>query len=58
MIRAYVENGRLMALSIALLLVAGLGALHTLPRDEDPRIANRFHDNAAQPPATDRSYAE
>lgn len=42
MIRAYVENGRLMALSIALLLVAGLGALHTLPRDEDPRIANRF----------------
>ena len=31
-----------MALSIALLIVAGLGSLHTLPRDEDPRIANRF----------------
>ncbi len=42
MIKAYVENGRLMALSIALILVAGLGALNTLPRDEDPRISNRF----------------
>ncbi|MFD2165219.1 efflux RND transporter permease subunit [Thalassotalea euphylliae] len=41
MIRSFVRNGRLMSLVIALLIVAGLGALSTLPRTEDPRIQNR-----------------
>lgn len=34
-------NPRLTALAIALILVAGLGAIQTLPRAEDPRITNR-----------------
>ncbi|QOL26801.1 efflux RND transporter permease subunit [Thalassotalea sp. LPB0316] len=42
MIRAFVKNGRLMSLAIALIVVAGLGALSTLPRTEDPRITNRI----------------
>ncbi|RCU51706.1 AcrB/AcrD/AcrF family protein [Corallincola holothuriorum] len=41
MIRTLVENGRLTALAIVLLIVAGLGALNQLPRTEDPRITNR-----------------
>lgn len=41
MIRSFVKNGRLMSLAIALIVVAGLGALSTLPRTEDPRITNR-----------------
>ncbi|MDO6641771.1 efflux RND transporter permease subunit [Shewanella sp. 5_MG-2023] len=42
MIKAFVENGRLASLMIALLLVAGLGAISSLPRTEDPNITNRF----------------
>ncbi|MBV7316403.1 efflux RND transporter permease subunit [Shewanella sp. NIFS-20-20] len=42
MVKSLVENGRLASLLIALLLVAGLGALSTLPRMEDPHITNRF----------------
>ena len=42
MIRSFVKNGRLMSLAIILLIVSGLGALSTLPRMEDPRLANRF----------------
>ncbi|MFT5807389.1 MAG: multidrug efflux pump [Moritella dasanensis] len=42
MIKAFTENNRLMALLIILLIVAGLGALSTLPRTEDPRITNRI----------------
>ncbi len=41
-IKAFVENGRLASLLIALLLVAGLGAISSLPRTEDPHITNRF----------------
>lgn len=41
MIRYFVKNGRLMSLVIVLLIVAGLGALNSLPRTEDPRITNR-----------------
>ncbi|MFC6669280.1 efflux RND transporter permease subunit [Marinobacterium aestuariivivens] len=37
----WLQNGRLLTLCIAILLVAGLGALATLPRTEDPRILNR-----------------
>ncbi|MGL5358620.1 MAG: efflux RND transporter permease subunit, partial [Shewanella sp.] len=42
MIKAFVENGRLVSLVIALLIVAGLGALSSLPRMEDPEVTNRF----------------
>ncbi|AZQ11208.1 efflux RND transporter permease subunit [Shewanella khirikhana] len=42
MVKAFVENGRLAALFIALLIVAGLGALSALPRMEDPHITNRY----------------
>ncbi|MGL4894603.1 MAG: efflux RND transporter permease subunit, partial [Shewanella sp.] len=42
MIKGFVENGRLVSLVIALLIVAGLGALSSLPRTEDPEITNRF----------------
>jgi multidrug efflux pump len=41
MIPTFVKNGRLMSLVIILLIVSGLGALSTLPRTEDPLIANR-----------------
>ncbi len=42
MIKAFVENGRLVSLIIALLIVAGFGAISSLPRTEDPNITNRF----------------
>ncbi|QYJ80547.1 efflux RND transporter permease subunit [Shewanella acanthi] len=42
MIKAFVENGRLVSLVIALLIVAGFGAISSLPRTEDPYITNRF----------------
>ncbi|TQV84807.1 efflux RND transporter permease subunit [Exilibacterium tricleocarpae] len=41
MVRSFVENGRVVALVIALLIVSGLGALSTLPRSEDPYITGR-----------------
>ncbi len=42
MIKAFVTNPRLITLLIAVLIVSGLAALHTMPRTEDPRITNRF----------------
>ena len=42
MIKAFLENGRLTSLFIALLIVAGFGAISSLPRTEDPHITNRF----------------
>ncbi|WP_028768633.1 efflux RND transporter permease subunit [Shewanella fidelis] len=42
MVKSLVENGRLISLVIALLIVAGLGAISSLPRMEDPEITNRF----------------
>lgn len=38
---AFFSNGYLLALTIVILLVAGLSALSSLPRLEDPRIATR-----------------
>ncbi|MEE8059449.1 MAG: efflux RND transporter permease subunit, partial [Pseudomonadales bacterium] len=35
-------NPRVFVLLIALIIVSGLTALNALPRDEDPRIANRY----------------
>ena len=42
MIQQFVNNGRLVALTIAVILVAGMGGLSTLPRAEDPRITGRI----------------
>ncbi|GIU34805.1 efflux RND transporter permease subunit [Shewanella schlegeliana] len=42
MVKSLVENGRLISLVIALLVVAGFGAISSLPRMEDPEITNRF----------------
>ncbi|WP_020683313.1 efflux RND transporter permease subunit [Marinobacterium rhizophilum] len=39
--RRLLQNGRLLTLLVAVLIVAGIGALATLPRTEDPRILNR-----------------
>jgi multidrug efflux pump subunit AcrB len=39
--RNFISNGRVLALVIIIMVVAGLGALSTLPRAEDPRITNR-----------------
>jgi len=41
MIDRFVANPRLLILSVAFLLVAGLVAVKTMPRLEDPRISNR-----------------
>ena len=38
----FYRNGRLTALTIGLVLVAGLSALRSLPRQEDPTLARRF----------------
>lgn len=37
-----ISNPRLLVLGISLLLVAGLGALNSLPRSEDPDLTNRW----------------
>lgn len=42
MIYKLVENGRLVSLLVALITVAGLGALLTLPVAEDPQMTNRY----------------
>ena len=41
LVKSFVDNGRVVALVIALLIVSGLGALSTLPRSEDPFITGR-----------------
>ncbi len=41
MMADFLRNGRFIALSLALLIVAGLSASFTLPVTEDPRIKNR-----------------
>ncbi|QSX39734.1 efflux RND transporter permease subunit [Shewanella cyperi] len=58
MIKAFVENGRLAALLIALLIVAGLGAIHSLPRMEDPHITNRFASVITQYPGAPAERVE
>ena len=34
----FIRSGHLLALAIIIVMVAGLSAIHTLPRLEDPRI--------------------
>ena len=38
----FVSNWRILALAISLLIVAGLSAVHSLPRTEDPRMSGRL----------------
>ncbi|MFK7956265.1 MAG: efflux RND transporter permease subunit [Lysobacterales bacterium] len=38
----YLRNGRVLALSVALLLVAGMAGIASLPRTEDPQVTNRL----------------
>lgn len=42
MLNAFTANGRVQALAIALITVAGLSAFMILPRTEDPRVLNRI----------------
>ena len=39
---AFYRNPRLTALFLGLVIVAGLSALQSLPRQEDPTLARRF----------------
>ncbi|QBF81779.1 efflux RND transporter permease subunit [Shewanella maritima] len=58
MIKAFLENGRLASLFIALLVVAGLGAISSLPRTEDPHITNRFASVITQYPGASAERVE
>ena len=58
MIKAFVENGRLASLFIALLIVAGFGAISSLPRMEDPDITNRFSSVVTQYPGASAERVE
>ncbi|MCL2913043.1 efflux RND transporter permease subunit [Shewanella corallii] len=58
MVKSLIENGRLASLIIALLLVAGLGAINTLPRMEDPDITNRFASVITQYPGASAERVE
>jgi multidrug efflux pump len=58
MIKAFLENGRLTSLFIALLIVAGLGAISSLPRTEDPHITNRFASVITQYPGASAERVE
>ena len=58
MIKSLVENGRLASLAIALLIVAGLGAISSLPRMEDPNITNRFASVVTQYPGASAERVE
>ncbi|MBL4815328.1 MAG: efflux RND transporter permease subunit, partial [Shewanella sp.] len=58
MVKALVENGRLASLFIALLIVAGLGAISSLPRMEDPDITNRFASVITQYPGASAERVE
>ncbi|WP_299945355.1 efflux RND transporter permease subunit [uncultured Microbulbifer sp.] len=42
MIARFICNYRFILLSVGVLFIAGLGALKSLPRMEDPRVINRF----------------
>ncbi|MEO1237111.1 MAG: efflux RND transporter permease subunit [Planctomycetota bacterium] len=54
----FYRNPRLLIVFIALLVVAGLGALSTLPRAEDPRIPNTAATVIVQLPGADAERVE
>ena len=51
-------NGRLLALMVALLIVAGTAALHSLPRQEDPRVLARMATVMTQLPGASAERVE
>ena len=53
-----VSNPRMLVLGIALLLVAGFGALQSLPRTEDPFISNRHASVITAFPGADAERVE
>ncbi|WP_432454955.1 efflux RND transporter permease subunit [Agarivorans sp. QJM3NY_29] len=58
MIAAIYNNGRLIALLIALIVVSGIGAISTLPRSEDPKITSRFASIITQYPGASAERVE
>lgn len=54
----FYRNTRLLIVFILLILVSGMGALSTLPRAEDPRIANRAATVVVQLPGADAERVE
>ncbi len=58
MMASLLFNGRLLALLIALLVVAGSAALHSLPRQEDPRIRARMATVVTQLPGASAERIE
>ncbi|MGY5450964.1 efflux RND transporter permease subunit [Agarivorans sp. MS3-6] len=58
MIAAIYNNGRFIALLITLIVVAGLGAISTLPRSEDPKITSRFASIVTQYPGASAERVE
>ncbi|MGB0937168.1 MAG: efflux RND transporter permease subunit [Colwellia sp.] len=58
MISSFVKNGRLMSLTIVLLIVSGLGAISTMPRMEDPRMTNRMASVLTQYPGASAERIE
>ena len=58
MLVSFIRNGRIVSLAIALLIVAGLGALSNLPRTEDPRITNRIASIVTQFPGASAERIE
>ncbi len=58
MIAAFYKNPRLIALFMVLIIVAGLGAIGTLPRSEDPEITSRFASIFTQYPGASAERVE
>lgn len=54
----FFRNGRLLAMTIALIFVAGLSAFQTIPRLEDPVIINRFAQVITQYPGASAERVE
>ncbi|MEM1446957.1 MAG: efflux RND transporter permease subunit [Planctomycetota bacterium] len=58
MTQLFYRNVRLLVVFILLIVVSGMGALSTLPRAEDPRIANRAATVVVQLPGADAERVE
>ena len=58
MIAGIYNNSRFLVLLIALIVVAGLGAINTLPRSEDPKITARFASIITQYPGASAERVE
>ncbi len=56
--RLFITNPRLIVVTLLMIVVAGLGALQTLPRMEDPRLANRWASVVTRYPGADAQRVE